>query len=98
MAPGRKPGAIITKGDTLLNKRIASSGRSSIDNSLPFDCGSSCVIDFGLHCVACDARFAIQNTVEWKCSLALAQLILDIEKLRRKHAQHCSECNPGLAA
>ena len=30
-------------------------------NSLPFDPDPSCVIDFGLHAVACDARFALQT-------------------------------------
>jgi hypothetical protein len=73
---------------------ITSPHRSSVKNSPPFDPEPSCLIDFGLYCAAADARFAVQNAVDWKCSLALAQLILDIEKLRRKHAEHCDECNP----
>lgn len=80
------------------DKRIPSLDRSGVDNSLPFDSEPSCLIGWGLHCVGADARFAMQDIVEWKHSLALAQLILDIEKLRRKHVEHCPECNPGAAA
>jgi len=79
-------------------KRISPADRSSVENSLPFDPDPSCLIDFGLHCVACDARCAMQNGVDWKCSLALAQLILDVEKLRRKHAEYCPECGGEIAA
>jgi hypothetical protein len=78
----------------MYRKRISPVDRGS----LPFDPEPGCLIDFGLHCVACDARFALQSTVEWKGSLALAQLILDVEKLRRVHSEQCSACKPGAAA
>lgn len=72
--------------------RISPGDRSSIENQLPFDPDPSCRLDFGLHCVAADARLILKGTVEWKRSLTLAQLILDVERLRHKHAETCPEC------
>ena len=77
---------------------LPSRDRSSVENSLPFDPEPSCQLDFGLHAVACDARFALQDIDDWKSALALAQLVLDVERLRRKHAETCPECNTGEAA
>jgi hypothetical protein len=67
------------------------------DNSLPFDSDPSCLIDFGLHCVAADARSAVLGIDEGPRAVALAQLALDVEKLRRKHYDCCPECG-GEAA
>jgi hypothetical protein len=91
-APGRNPGAVERKFP-MCDKRITPPTRSGSDNSLPFDCEAACLISWGLHSVVADARFALQGTVEWKCSLALAQLILDVERLRRTHAETCPECS-----
>jgi hypothetical protein len=64
-------------------------------SALPFDPEpSSCQLDWGLYCVAEDARMGID---EGPRAIELAQLALDIEKLRRKHAEHCPECNPETA-
>jgi hypothetical protein len=77
---------------------VPSPDRSSSEKSLPFDCEPSCLISFGLHCVAADARSAVLATDEGRRAIELAQLALDVEKLRRKHAEHCPECSPEAAA
>jgi hypothetical protein len=72
--------------------RVTSPHHSSLDDALPFDSDPSCLIDFGLHCVAADARSAVLAIDEGPRAVELAQLVLDVEKLRRKHAEHCPEC------
>ena len=76
--------------------RISPPDRASVGNSLPFDPG--CLIDFGLCCVAADARSAVLGIDEGPRAVELAQLALDVEKLRRKHAETCPECQPQEAA
>jgi hypothetical protein len=78
--------------------RVTSFDPSSPGDPLPFDTEPSCLIDFGLHCVAADARSAVLGIDEGPHATELAQLALDIEKLRRRHAEHCPECNPETAA
>jgi len=65
--------------------------------SLPFGPQPSCLIDFGLYAVASDCRCAILAIDEGPRAVALGQLALDVEKLRRKHAETCPECS-GEAA
>jgi hypothetical protein len=82
----------------LNSHRVPPSDRSCLDNP-PFEPEPQCPIHWGLYCVAVDARFAVQNIGgDWKAQLALAHLVLEIERLRRKHAEYCDECNPGAAA
>jgi hypothetical protein len=59
---------------------------------------TSCLLDRGLANVAADARSAILGIDKGPRATELAQLALDVEKLRRKHAEHCPECNAGEAA
>jgi hypothetical protein len=73
--------------------RISSPNRSSLDDPLPFDCEASCLIDFGLYAVASDCRSAVLGIDEGPRAVELAQLALDVEQLRRKHAKHCPECS-----
>ena len=77
--------------------RISPADRSSVADSSPFDPEPGCLLDWGLYCVACDCRGAILTVDEGPRAIELAQLALDVEKLRRKHYATCSECNPGAA-
>lgn len=78
--------------------RISLVDCSSVGNSLPFDPEPGCLIDFGLCCVAADARSAVLGIDEGPRAVELAQLALDVERLRRKHAGTCPECKPPGAA
>ena len=68
---------------------------------------NSCVVDRGLQRVASDARSILRRITRKSFSapddsapylpraIELAQLVLDAEKLRRKHANTCPECAEG---
>jgi hypothetical protein len=81
----------------MYRKIISPVDRSNVGDSLPFDPEPGCLIDFGLHCVAADARSAVLGIDEGPRAVELAQLVLDVEKLRRKHFDSCPECG-GEAA
>jgi hypothetical protein len=85
----------LTKVEPMNEDRI-SPDRSNVGD-LPFDPKPECLVDFGLCCVASDCRGAILGPDEGPRAVALGQLALDIEKLRRKHAETCPECS-GEAA
>lgn len=73
-------------------QRVPSLDHLSIENSSRFNSKQSCPIDSGLSSVARNARWTVRSLHEWKRSLALAQLALDCEKLRRNHQATCPRC------